>query len=121
MEENTITLEEVQSAIQSKELQKKTNGYKETQSTMARRKGGKRAFTNKRNKSRPRSPGNRHENVKRNLKCFICHREGHLKRDFPDRNHRQPEKGKANEKNSLTSDGYDSAEVLMVSCKDIAT
>lgn len=92
--DQTITLDEVQSAIRSKELQRKTNGYRENkgESLMAREASGKKSFTHKRYKSRSRSPGNNRDKGKKDLKCFICHKQGHFKRDCPDRYKKHPGK-----------------------------
>lgn len=99
--EQALSLCEVQSARQSKELQRKLQGKGESlgESLIVRGRPEKR--THKGNKSRSRS--------KRQGKhrCFQCHKEGHWKKDSPEKKRKQPEKVHDNGEVTTVSDGYE--------------
>lgn len=102
----SLTLEEVQAALNSKEMGRKLEdkevGTKESLTTRGR--SDKR---NNKGKNRSRSK------PKGKLKCFLCHKEGHFKRNCPE----QKKKKKLNHEDkgdaSIASDGYESADVLV--------
>ena len=77
-----LNLEEVQSALMSKELKKKSEGkvdsprHSSGEGLVTRARPAKRDFKeNQKLKSKPKGK----------LKCFNCHKEGHFKRDCPDK------------------------------------
>lgn len=76
----SLTIEDVLSTLNSRELKKRTEGTKEETGDGLYVRGGsyhsRKAFSG--GSSRFKSRG---ETFK--LKCFICHSEGHLKRDYP--------------------------------------
>lgn len=116
--EQTISLEEVQSAIHSKELQRQLQANTQPRGESLNVRGRterteKRTSFKFRNKMRSKSPGR--------LKCYICHKEGHFKRDCLERKYKQPDKYAEKGEASVVSDGYESAEVLVVSCQQSST
>ena len=76
----TLTLDEVRSALSTKELQGKQetlgNGSSGDLTVKARPKGKKKKQGN--NKEKPK-----------NLICFLCHKEGHFKKDCPKTKHKK--------------------------------
>lgn len=110
--EQSISLEEVQSAIQSKELQKKMipDSQSQGESLITRGRPEKRTQRGYKNRSRSRSQ------IK--FKCFHCHKEGHYKRNCPDRKKYSQEKQRDSGEASIVSDGYESAEALAITDQD---
>lgn len=76
----TLTLDKAKSALSTKKLQGKQeslgNGTGEGLTTKVRPEGKKK----NRGKNKERS---------KNLKCFLCHKEGHFKKDCPERKHKK--------------------------------
>ena len=54
----------------------------------------------------------------RKLKCFICYREGHFKKDCLERKKKESNKQVDLGEADLVSDGYKSVEVLTISSQD---
>ena len=52
------------------------------------------------------------------LRCYHCHKEGHLRRAFPERKQKQTDKSKEPGNAAVATDGYESAEVLTVTEKE---
>lgn len=48
----------------------------------------------------------------------MCHKEGHLKKDCPERRSKSQEKGKDSGDTAVVEDGYKSAEILSISESD---
>lgn len=113
--EQTITLEEVQSAIKTKQLQKKLSTGTEHSGEVLMTRGRPQKRTYKSNRERLRSKS------QARLKCFICHKEGHFKRNCPNRNKRRQEKSGDDGETSVVSDGYESAEALVIVDEDSNT
>ncbi|KZV56298.1 hypothetical protein F511_00295 [Dorcoceras hygrometricum] len=108
----TLTMAEVKSALNSKELHKKNETKMEStgEGLNVRGRTYKRESRNEK--------GGKHRSQSRTrgkLKCFVCHKEGHFKKDCPDRRARNPERRKDPGDAAVVSDGYESAEVLVVS------
>ncbi|KAH9801673.1 hypothetical protein KPL71_001112 [Citrus sinensis] len=104
-----LTMVDVKETLSSKAATKKES--KEAEGLMARGRSEKKENNRgkqKRSKSRPK-----------NKKCLTCHKEGHFKKDCPDRKNKSRDmKEKTGDatvaSESIESNGYDSAEVLIV-------
>ena len=81
----TLSLEEVKSALGTKKLKDKQDNPKSESSEglMARGRPEKR-------ESKGKKQG-RSKSKQKNLKCFHCHKEWHFKRDFPERKNKNKE------------------------------
>lgn len=111
----TLPMEEVKAALNSKELKKRVSESKNegsTHSLVVRQRTENKNHDGGRGRSKLKS-----KSKPRKYKCFHCHKEGYIRRDYPER------KGKAKENTSefgdaTIADGYVSAEVLVVSEHD---
>jgi len=111
--EGTITLEEVQVALRTKELTKfkelkvddSGEGLNVSRGRSQNRGNGK--GKNFRSKSRLKGGGNKTQH-----KCFICHNPGHFKEDCPERKGNES----GNSSVQIASEGYESAGALTVTC-----
>lgn len=116
--DQTITLEEVQSAVKAKELQRKLEGKEEGNGENLTAGGRTEKRDNKINKNKSRSKsakgGGVSNSTKGPLKCFHCCKEGYFKRDCPDKNKKHHEKSKDSGDVVVVYDGYDSADALAV-------
>lgn len=93
---DSLSLEEVQSALYSKELKKKSVIKEEAaEGLTVRGRQEKRDFKPK-NQSRSKSKP-------KNRKCFVCHKEGHFKKDYPDKKKKNSER----KEHGDASEGYD--------------
>lgn len=109
----TLTMTEVKSVLMSKEIQRKSklkeekNGDSLLVRGRSEQRNGKSSYGKSWSKSRT------------SKKCFHCHKEGHFKRDCPDRKKWQDEKNGEHEKATVVSDseGYESSDVLVVSTR----
>ncbi|KAJ9697688.1 hypothetical protein PVL29_007014 [Vitis rotundifolia] len=105
----TLTLEEVQYALRSKELELKkeeSNG----EGLFIRGRLDKR--NNKGNaSSKSKSHGKR--------KCYHCQKEGHFKRDCPERKSKKNKASKEEGNATMVLDGYDFVEVLTITTKNM--
>lgn len=110
----SLTLDEVQSALFSKDLKKRTESkeHDSGEGLMVRGWPERRDFSKQRFKSRSKSRTKR--------RCFICHNEGHFKKDCPKRKRRFSESEKTHDPRDadIVEEGYESAEVLTISETD---
>lgn len=102
----SLTLEEVQVALMSKELSKKSKHREAAmgENLTARGRSEKRDEKGK-NRSRSKS--------KTKLKCFLCHKEGHFKRNCPEQKSKKRHNNEDNGDASIASNGYESTDVLV--------
>ena len=103
----TLSMDEVKAALNSKEIQRGNDSKKEeiAEGLFTSNKHEKKDFKNKKSK------------FKKKKKCYICDKEGHFKKDCPNKS-RSYEKSKHNADVAVAQDGYDSAEALAVSGED---
>ncbi|KZV27845.1 Acylamino-acid-releasing enzyme [Dorcoceras hygrometricum] len=55
----------------------------------------------------------RYKSQPKKLKCFLCHKQGHFRKDCPDRN-KMSDKAKDQGEVSMVQEGYENAEVLCI-------
>lgn len=109
---DTLSMEEVLAALNSKELKKRNDVREEAgDGLFVRGRPEQRSFKGK-NGSRSKSKFKR--------KCYICSSEKHLKRDCPERFKKKKfdnnsSKNQCNGSPDNSSDGYESSDVLVVS------
>ncbi|XXG58369.1 hypothetical protein AAC387_Pa04g0693 [Persea americana] len=112
----TLSKEDVESALNSKELKKKvtTKSHDSSSEGLVARGRTEKKEHNRRGRSRSKSKT-------RKLKCFKCHKEGHFRKDCPER--KGKEKSNSGEMAGVATDAAetnsDGAEVLSVTvvCK----
>ncbi|KAK2387677.1 alpha carbonic anhydrase [Trifolium repens] len=113
--EGTITLDEVQSALRTKELTKfkdlKVDDGAEGLSVVKGRSenGGKGKWKNG-SKSRPKGDGGS------KFKCYYCQEPGHFKKDCPKRNGGGSSSAQVAVSDEAYEEGYESAGALIVTC-----
>ena len=107
-----ITLEEVQTSIRTKEMQKQQDSKSEDNGeslNISRGRSEKKGTRGKKSRSRSRDSKN---GQKTKFKCFNCHKTGHFKKDCPDK----IKKGSLDSADIVeASEGYESAGVLVAS------
>ncbi|KAG8367168.1 hypothetical protein BUALT_Bualt16G0044500 [Buddleja alternifolia] len=106
----TLSLDEVQAALNSRELNQRNEekGQTQAEGLNVRGRSEKRDSKKKEKKSRSKSRS-------RKIECYHCHKEGHIRRLCPDRLKKNAEKNKEQVDIAVASDGYESADVLTVS------
>ncbi|KAG8362995.1 hypothetical protein BUALT_BualtUnG0016000 [Buddleja alternifolia] len=106
----TLSLDEVQAALNSRELNQRNEekGQTQAEGLNVRGRSEKRDSKKKEKKSRSKSRS-------RKIECYHCHKEGHIRRLCPDRLKKNAEKNKEQADVAVASDGYESADVLTVS------
>ena len=104
----SLTLEEVKSTLNARETKKKITEIKregaDAESLFARGKSEK-----KENKSK-----NPNKKPKTKKSCYFCHKEGHFRRDCPERKKKNNGKGKDGIDLATVADGYESSDVLTI-------
>ena len=114
-----ITLDDVISALRSWELEIKTvskiNG--DGESLNVRGSQFNKNQNNNRSKSRSKSR-NHGEKWWKSIKCYNCQEIGHTKRFYPRKYKRSKDQEETKGEVAVAEDGYDSAEVLIVSTSD---
>lgn len=111
----SLSLVEVQSALNSKELNER-NEQKASVSGEGLIVGGKRTKKDNHLEKKKSKPQSENSGNVPNIRCYHCKKEGHTQRFCPERqngynSHRSKEGGNA----MIVQDGYESAEALMVS------
>ena len=115
--EQTLILEEVQSAIRAKELQRRIEVKGETIGEGLLVKG-KKSFKSGKDYNGPQKNKNEVAQNGVKLKCFHCHKEGHFKKNYPDKKKRFQEKTKEVNDSSTIAQGFVTAEVLSITDED---
>ena len=100
-----LTLDDVLGALRSRELEIKTGKKASSKGLHVRGRSPRRDQQRNRGKSRSKSKGK--------ATCWHCHKEGHLRRNCPERQKNQD--GFLNTDLANFSDGLDNAEVLTMS------
>ncbi|CAM8971845.1 unnamed protein product [Rhodiola kirilowii] len=112
----SLTFEEVISALKSKQMDAKSS-HESGESLMVHGRPFKSGFQKKFNKGkfqkRQGTPQGSKTDMKK-LKCYFCHKEGHFRRDFPDRKKQAGGKKQEEGDAAVVDDGYDSADLLVV-------
>ncbi|KAH9687674.1 hypothetical protein KPL70_014852 [Citrus sinensis] len=104
----TLTLDEVKSALNTRELQTK-QGHLEN--------SGSEGLTAKVKTDKKKKKG-KSKNKERDLKCFQCHKEGHFKRDCPEKKFKTKDsRNQSGDAVVVEEEGYESAGVC-VATKD---
>ncbi|KHN13665.1 Retrovirus-related Pol polyprotein from transposon TNT 1-94, partial [Glycine soja] len=109
---DTLTLEEVKATLNSRELKKKITENKgeggDPEALMARGRLEKRDS---------KSKNKRRSKYKNEKACYYCKKEGHFRKECPER--KKKNNGKYNDESDIAvvADGYESAEVLSISTK----
>ena len=111
----TLSLEEVKSALGIKKLKDKQEkaDSESGEGLMARGRPEKREGKGKKQ--------GRSKSKQKQLKCFHCHKEGHFKRDFPERKSKikDPKDKVGNAAIATDESSYETAEVLIASKEKI--
>ena len=107
----TLTMEEVKAALNSKDLKKifEAQSEHDGEGLSIRRRPNKRDKKDNKNRGNSRSKS---KNTR--LKCFTCHKECHFRIDCLERKKNQSKKPKETRDVVLVMDGYDSVEVLAI-------
>ena len=101
---DSLSLEDVLGALRSKDLEIKIEKKGNSEGLQVRGRQPKRDQSKARGKSRSKSKGKRN--------CWHCHKEGHLRRNCPER--KKSQDSFFNNDSVNISDGYESVEVLTV-------
>ncbi|KAH9762600.1 Integrase catalytic domain-containing protein [Citrus sinensis] len=108
----SITKADVKDYLSSKEVTRKSE-VRDGEGLTARSRSDKKDYSNK-NRKRSKS-----KSKNKNLKCFQCQKEGHFKKDCPERKNKEKDGPKKNGNAAVASEekddeGYDSAGVRLV-------
>ncbi|GKE96934.1 retrovirus-related pol polyprotein from transposon TNT 1-94 [Tanacetum coccineum] len=112
----SLTLEDVLSSLNSRELKKRTNAKDDGDGLYVRGRSDHRGNQG-RGSSRSKSKGK----GTYKLKCYICYYEDHLKKDCPKRNKKKSTgfvKKNAGQGSGMHSEGYDNGDLLMAVSED---
>ncbi|GJZ73111.1 zinc finger, CCHC-type containing protein [Tanacetum coccineum] len=107
----SLTLEDVLSSLNLRELKKRTNAKDDGDGLYVRGRSAHRGNQG-RGSSRSKSKGKGTYKVK----CYICYSEDHLKKDYPKRNKKKSTgfvKKNAGQGSGMHSEGYDNGDLLM--------
>ncbi|GJW83599.1 retrovirus-related pol polyprotein from transposon TNT 1-94 [Tanacetum coccineum] len=110
-ERESLTLQDVLSSLNSRELKKRTNAKDDGDALYVRGRSDHRGNQG-RGSSRSKSKGK----GTYKLKCYICYYEDHLKNDCPKRNKKKSTgfvKKNARQGSGMHSQGYDNGDLLM--------
>ncbi|KAH9649101.1 hypothetical protein KPL70_025857 [Citrus sinensis] len=101
-ERQTLSLDEVKSALSTKELQGK-------QESLGNSSGE--GLTAKAKPEWKKKKQGKNKEKQKNLRCFLCHKEGHFKKDCPEKKFQK--KGKDGDAAVVEEEGYESAGVCV--------
>ena len=105
---DSLTFDEVQSILHARELQKQEESKEESGDGLnIRGRSEKEEKKDKNSKSRSKSKTKK-------FKCFIYHKEGHFKKDCPDKRQNTVKKTMNEGDVAVILDGYDNVELLNV-------
>ena len=102
-----LSLDDVIGALNSKELQQKVEVDSFPGDALAT--GSRPENEDKRNRSKGRSKS---KNSRRSVRCFLCHEEGHIKNNFPNKKKESQEKTSPECSSTMCGFGYESVDVL---------
>ena len=110
----TLSLDEVKSALNTRELQEKRQNLDQETGEGLTAKGQHYKKTKKKKKQGKAKDKNK------TLKCFQCHKEGHFKRDCLERKNKQHKEQRSENGDAavVEEEGYESAGVLIASDVD---
>ncbi|KAH9652997.1 hypothetical protein KPL70_027263 [Citrus sinensis] len=110
----TLSLDEVKSALNTRELHEKRQNLNQETGEGLTAKGQYYKNTEKKKKQWKAKDKNK------TLKCFQCHKEGHFKRDCPERKNKQykEQRSQNGDASVVEEEGYESAGVLIASDED---
>ena len=110
----TLSLDEVKSALNTRELQEKRENLDQETGEGLTAKGQHYKKTKKKKKQGKAKDKNK------TLKCFQCHKEGHFKRDCLERKNKQYKEQKSQNSDAaiVEEEGYESTGVLIASDVD---
>ena len=102
-----LSLDDVIGALNSKELQQKVEVNSSPGDALAA--GSRPEKGDQRNRGRGRSKS---KNSRRSVRCFLCHEEGHIKKNCPNKKKESQEKTSPECSSTMCGFGYESADVL---------